>query len=220
MRSVLAVLMNWLIYANFGQDVGLPTISDPGKSTVLIKSLPRSPVCSIQMNEHLIPRHEACSRMKRERPVEFEQLTEPTSSIVSVVLPTLFQPRSGGEGAERRRPGPLILLPHSVFVDCVADNRVVGDVCISNPHSGMVSQRIADAGPNQQLVHFLPRLSSPGLGLHPPPPTLKVRVDEPKISSCRHVSPYPKIICIIGPSSRRSKRHQRVCDHYDEERQC
>ena len=97
MRSVLAVLIYLVEISDFCQDLWLPAIPDPSKSTVLVKSLPRSPVRRIQMHEHLIPGHEACRRMKRERPAEFEQLTKSPSSIVSIILPTLFKSCSAGE---------------------------------------------------------------------------------------------------------------------------
>ena len=89
---------------DFCQDLWLPAIPDPGKSSVLVKPLPRAPIRRIQMHEHLIPRHETCRRMKREGPVELEKLTKPPAGIVSIFLPALFKSGSAGESPQQGRP--------------------------------------------------------------------------------------------------------------------
>ncbi len=89
---------------------------------------------------------------------------------------------------------------------------------VSYPHRGELSKRIADHGANQQLIRFLGGFSRPSLGFHPSAQSFEVRIDEPKMSSRRYVSPNPEIIRIIGPGSRRSERHQSGCDSRDDER--
>ena len=118
---VLGHLYKLVHITDFCQDLWTETISDTDTSAVLIKPLDRSPVRRIQMNEHFIPHRKISSRMKRERPVEFEKLTETLAGNVSVCLPALFKPCSAGGGAERRRPSLDILLPHSVFLNLLAD---------------------------------------------------------------------------------------------------
>jgi hypothetical protein len=219
-HAIDASRVDKLVYvSNFRQDVRGEPISDPCKSTVLVKPRPRPPIRPIQVNEHFIPHHKACRRMNPERPVEFEHLSKSSAGIVPVVLPTLFDPRSAGKTSERGRPRPLILLRQSVFMNGVAGDRIVRDMSVPYPHRGVHGKRIADHGANQQLIHFLAGFSRPSLGFHPPAQSFEVRIDEPKMPSRRYVSPNPEIIRVIGPGRRRSERHQSGCDSRDDERQ-
>ena len=89
--------LNILVHiTDFRLDLWTETISDPDKAAVLIKPLVRletwPPVRIIQINEHLIPHHEICSRKERDRPGEFQKLTEARAGLTTVCLPALFKP--------------------------------------------------------------------------------------------------------------------------------
>lgn len=98
-------LIDVLIHVpDFDQHRWLHTVADPGKSTVLIKPLPGSPIRIIQMDEDLIPPHETHSRIHWNRPAEFEHLPKPPAGFASIGLPALFKSGAAGEGAKRGRP--------------------------------------------------------------------------------------------------------------------
>lgn len=100
--------------------------------------------------------------MKRERPVGFEEFTKTYSGIASIFLPAFFQSCSGGEGAQKRRPRLLILLPDSVFlVQACFIYRLVRYVGRAHKHDGSIGQCIADPWTKQRLVKFLCRFSVP-----------------------------------------------------------
>ena len=94
--------LNILVHiTDFRLDLWTEAISDPNKAAVLIEPQvrlePWPPVRIVQIHEHLIPHHEICPRKERDRPGEFQKLTETRAHITTVGLPALFKPWSEGK---------------------------------------------------------------------------------------------------------------------------
>ena len=154
--------------------------------------------------------------MKRERPVGFEEFTKTHSGIASIFLPAFFQSCSGGEGAQKRRPRLLILLPDSVFlVQACFIYRLVRYVGRARKHDGSIGQCIADPWTKQRLVKFLCRFSVLHQAFRPSTPTFEVRIvriDKPEISLYSQMFPYLQIFLHICLGGRQRKRHHGTCD--------